>query len=394
MRFTVTHDAHYEWQEVDGRPGDGPTIALANGGTAERVTVADERVTHGYLPEHLVEEYQRLQDAYGGVDAGLSIPEVTERYVRFLMARHAPRESWTAMTQEHDELHPDLHAALVGPRPAKAAGGKAAKRPGKDGPKAEYRDLSPRTSIFGSRVIRRDGTRGLWSVRHNLRTTSADWRSCLDWESKVLAGDTFVGAKGTATTAPTATTFTLDGVSAPGSTTAYNGHIIATTSGTNCYGVVLSNTNAAPPVLTIDLWHDPASPGAAAVTTPTAGAWQLMPGNAPAWYLALAHNAGVQTPAASDLTLANEIVTGATGGTANTGLARSLGAQTHTSGTTTLQVAKLFTASGNASTSSSVAAEAMFNAANGGAMPFESAEPSPPTLVPGDTLQQSVAVTY
>jgi hypothetical protein len=80
---------------------------------------------------------------------------------------------------------------------------------------------------------------------------------------------------GTATTAPTATTFTTDGVNIPANAAA--GQLIVTTSGATRFGIVQSNTSATNSVLTIDRWYDatalPADRGVAAASTPTAGAW-------------------------------------------------------------------------------------------------------------------------
>lgn len=151
---------------------------------------------------------------------------------------------------------------------------------------------------------------------------------------------------GTATTAPTATTFTTDGVNIPAN--AVVGQMIVTTSGAIRFGIVQSNTSAANSVLTIDRWYDatslPADPGVSAATTPTAGAWMLVPGGAPAAYLALANNATAVAPAATDTALTGEITT------ASGGLIRKLATYAHTAasggaGTTTLT--KTWTANGS-----------------------------------------------
>lgn len=151
---------------------------------------------------------------------------------------------------------------------------------------------------------------------------------------------------GTATTAPTASTFTTDGVNIPAN--AVVGQIIVTTSGSTRFGIVQSNTSATNSVLTIDRWYDftaiPADPGVAAASTPTAGAWALIPGGAPSSYLALANNATAVAPAATDTALTGEIVT------ASGGLIRKLATYAHTAasggaGTTTLT--KTWTANGS-----------------------------------------------
>lgn len=236
------------------------------------------------------------------------------------------------------------------------------------------------TSVFQWKVVDKNGNIKYNNApRRNVRTTAADWRSCLDWQSKIMGGDTLVGAAatGTATTAATATTVTLDSASAPGSTSAFNGKVI--TMGA-AVGVIVSNTNVSSPVCTIDGWHDPTSWGAT-VTTPSAGRWIILPGNAPAPFLALTANA--TTSAASDTSLTSEITSG--------GLTRKIATYSHTSGGTSYQLQAVF----NATSTFTVNKGAVFNALTstaGGAMPFESDEPNPPTLVSGDQLTQTVTV--
>jgi hypothetical protein len=88
---------------------------------------------------------------------------------------------------------------------------------------------------------------------------------------------------GTTATSPAAGTFTTDAVNLPANSV--TGQMIVTTSGATRFGIVQSNTSATNSVLTIDRWYDatalPADPGVAAASTPTAGAWILLGGNAP-----------------------------------------------------------------------------------------------------------------
>lgn len=211
--------------------------------------------------------------------------------------------------------------------------------------------------------------------RHNLRTNAG-----ADWQAAMMGGGAAIGsaATGTATTAPTATTATLDGVSAPGSTSKWNGQII--TMGA-AWAVVLSNTNAAPPVLTLDRWNDPTNPGGSAASTPSAGRWILIPGQAPAWWMAL--TADSASPAATDTSLASELTTN--------GFARAQGTYAHTGSSTTYTLSKTFSCTGGSTT---INKEGVLNAQNGGVLAFESAEPSPPTLISGDSLAQTVSVSY
>lgn len=159
----------------------------------------------------------------------------------------------------------------------------------------------------------------------------------------VASGGSFAG---TTATAPTATTFTTDGVNIPANAAA--GQIIVTTVTNNRFGIVQSNTSAANSVLTIDRWYDPTSlpadPGVAVASTPGTGVWVLVPGGAPAAYMALANNATATGPVATDTVLTGEIIT--TGG----GLIRKLASYAHTAasggaGTTTLT--KTWTANGS-----------------------------------------------
>lgn len=214
-------------------------------------------------------------------------------------------------------------------------------------------------------------------LRANTRTTGADWRSCRNWQTAMMAGAaaTANDAETGTATSTAATTLTNTGAAFPTANNGYNGHIVVAG---NVYGVILSNTAT---VLTVDRWNNPGSPGGAAGATPAGTAvYVIMPGNAPAWWLALSTSA--VAPTAADTTLASEITTG--------GLARAVWTTlTFTSGGSSYTMQNVFTASATFTVNS----EAVFNAQNGGAMPFASPEPSPPTLVSGDTLTQQVTVS-
>lgn len=100
----------------------------------------------------------------------------------------------------------------------------------------------------------------------------------------------------------------------------------------------------------------------------------------------LALSSDTTAPAAADTALTSEYTTN--------GLSRAQGTYAHTAGTNTNTVAHTFTCSAN---SQVVNKEALFNAAGppvAGTMGFESAEPTPPTLNTGDTLTQSVQLSY
>lgn len=236
--------------------------------------------------------------------------------------------------------------------------------------------------------------RGVW--RHNLTTdTATGYTNRRDWQSKAMGmGPSFAFA--TATGAPaagitiTATTLTNSGAAFPTAGQGLAGQIVAVYGLTNnafVYGVIVSNTAT---VLTVDQWYNPASATGAAGTTPTTSggssttgiSYMILPGQAPASWLAL--TADATSPTAADTTLASELTTN--------GFSRAVGTYAHTAAATTYTLTKLFTATGT----STINTEAVFGAANptaGGVMPFKSAEPSPPTLVSGDTLTQTVTIT-
>jgi hypothetical protein len=150
--------------------------------------------------------------------------------------------------------------------------------------------------------------------------------------------------------------------------------------GATVYGVIVSNTAT---VLTVDQWYNPASTTGAAGSTPNAtGNYQILPGQNPAPWLAVTQNA--TAPSSADTTLTAELTTA--------DWARSVGTYAHTAAATTYTLVHLWTST----TTVTINKEAVFGACNttgGGVMPFESAEPSPPTLVSGDTLNQTVTVT-
>ncbi len=202
--------------------------------------------------------------------------------------------------------------------------------------------------------------------RTNLRTNAG-----IDWQARVM-GD-YSSSSGTSTSV-TATTMTNSG--AAWATNQWTGHVVV--GANNRYGVVLSNTAT---VLTIDKWYDPAAPGGTAGSTPATGAYMILPGGIPHWWIALSTDTAA--PAAGDTTLSSEIT--------GSGLARALPTSyTHTTASNTYSIQKTFTATGTVTVNKG----AVFNASTGGSMVFESAEPSPPTLAAGETLQQTITVTY
>jgi hypothetical protein len=98
-------------------------------------------------------------------------------------------------------------------------------------------------------------------------------------------------------------------------------------------------------------------------------------------YIALTENS--TAPAASDTALTGELTT--------EGFARAQAAYAHTAGASTFTLTKTFTMSSG--TSRTIQKGAVFNASSGGTMVFETAMPSPPTLVPSDQVAVTETVT-
>jgi hypothetical protein len=124
---------------------------------------------------------------------------------------------------------------------------------------------------------------------------------------------------------------------------------------------VQSNTSVASSVITVDGWYDanalPADPGVAFASTPTAGATVLVPGNAPASYMALANNSTAVAPATTDTALTGEITT------ASGGWIRKLGTYAHSAssgGSATITLAKTWTATASDSFPTTVSQVGVF----------------------------------
>ncbi len=228
--------------------------------------------------------------------------------------------------------------------------------------------------------------RSTW--RRNLTTDSASgYTNRRDWEAKALGGGlgAFFGATATGNaTATSGTSLTNSGASFPTTNQGLAGMIVAcgpnsSGTGSTVFGVIVSNTGT---VLTVDQWYNPAT-GAAGTTPNATCSYQILPGQFPAMFLAISTDS--TAPSASDTTLASELT--------SNGLARALATWAHTAAATTYTLTYTWTCSGGTST---INKEAVFGACNttaGGVMPFESAEPNPPTLVSGDTLKNTVTIT-
>ena len=164
-----------------------------------------------------------------------------------------------------------------------------------------------------------------------------------DFACKAVGGD-LVGDTGTTTSAPGATTVTDTGKS--WTTNAWAGHVVTMA---GVYMTVVSNTAT---VLTGDQWHTPATPGGSAATTPSSGTYQILPGQHPAWYMALTANS--TAPASGDTTLTGEITT------AGGGLVRKIATYAHTGSASSYTLTGAFTANGSDSLPVTIAKDGIF----------------------------------
>lgn len=241
---------------------------------------------------------------------------------------------------------------------------------------------------------RRGRIKHMGAPHPNLRVNSGN-----DWQGLMMSGGPAASIFATATgsaTSMAATTLTNTGAAFPttavttGATGGLAGQIVcvASDAGSNVYGVILSNTAT---VLTVDRWVTAAAPYTTGTTPAATAKYQVIQAFAPAWYLGLSST--VQSGAAADTVLAGELTTSGFSRTQATTI-------THTLAASSYSLAKTFTASGTATINS----EAVFlaqstaggvgAAATSGVMVFENAEPNAPTLVSGDTLAQTVTVSY
>lgn len=142
--------------------------------------------------------------------------------------------------------------------------------------------------------------------------------------------------RGTSTTAPTATTFTTDGVNIPVNSVVGQAIHVGTV-----FGIIQSNTSAANSVLTIDRWYDanslPANVNVAAAATPAAGAYHISLGNVPGAYMGL-------TATATAAVDGDTALTGELNAAGAAGLNRQLATYAHTASGTTTTLTKTFTA--------------------------------------------------
>lgn len=203
-----------------------------------------------------------------------------------------------------------------------------------------------------------------------------------DMQAAEMGGGGY-GFAGTAT-ATSATSLTCTGT--PLVASAYIGQMIAAG---GSYGVITANTTGG---VTVDQWYSPASPGGAAGATPGAtSTYIILPGMAPAMFMALTLNSSAAV--ATDTALTGEL------NVAGSGLNRKIAAWAHTGGAASYTMAATFTATATDQTTGSqaVAKAAMFNSivAATGKMQYETLLNAVATLVlTGDqtTITQTVTM--
>lgn len=196
-------------------------------------------------------------------------------------------------------------------------------------------------------------------------------------QARQMGGDT-VGATGTST-ATSSSSLTDSGATFIAS--GYIGHVVVAA---GVFGVITANTGTA---LTVDRWYTPGSPGGAAGSTPGAtSVYVVLPGGAPAWYIALTANA--TAPSASDTTLTAEITT------ASGGLIRKVCPYAHTTGAASYTLTPVFTANGSDSLPVTIAKIGVFNSLTSGQMLFETLLSATATLsAVGDAITVTETVT-
>lgn len=105
----------------------------------------------------------------------------------------------------------------------------------------------------------------------------------------------------------------------------------------NAWGLITTNSAT---VLTVDRWYNPASPGGAAGTTPSATAkYVISTGGVPCPFIGLSANSSAVVN--GDTTLAGEITT------ASGGLIRKISPLAHTAGASTGTLTPVYTANGS-----------------------------------------------
>lgn len=203
-----------------------------------------------------------------------------------------------------------------------------------------------------------------------------------DWQSIVMGGGLH-GEVGTAT-ATGATSITTNSAVSHTLNDLAGQRVVATTPNPPVEGTILSNTAGTNTTLTIDLWVQSGTYTAGSTPGATTN-YCILSGGSPGWFIALNTNAGA--PAAGDVMVAgfatNELQA------ASGGLVRAVATYSHTLGTAVYALTHTWTANSNDGASNVINKIGVTNSPKSavGILIFETAVPSPPTLVSGDTIQ-------
>lgn len=171
-----------------------------------------------------------------------------------------------------------------------------------------------------------------------------------DMQARVFGLGSGVG--GTNTTAPTSSSLTLDDQSAPGSTSKWNGQPVYIG---GVWANIVSNTNASPPVLTLDRYYTPATPGGSAAGTPAAGKYVVAQCSAAVQFMGLSASTTTLGTPSTNTSLPGEITT--SGG----GLIRQICPVAHTASAATTTLTPVYTANGSDSLPVTLGSVGTFN---------------------------------
>lgn len=224
-------------------------------------------------------------------------------------------------------------------------------------------------------VIHPDGSYDDCGVSQNVLTTANNGGR--DQIAAMLGGKLGFGGSTTVATASSSTSLTATGT--PFSADAFIGQIVIAEESTNApvRGTISTNTTS---VLTVDAWR---LGDDSAGTTPGATAnYNIIPGNAPARYIALTENASAAS--ASSTALTGEITTG--------GCGRALGTYAHTLGASTLTLTKSFSVSASFP---AIHRAGLFqiSTASSSLLSFETVLNADANVISGDTLQVTWTIT-
>ena len=230
------------------------------------------------------------------------------------------------------------------------------------------RFLPGRANFVHTRITRADGRVEDGGWRHNLKTTVG-----MDWLHNAMGGVLPTGGQGSPATATGASSFTATGTPWTVNQLAGMRAVFPVTGLTTApvYGNIISNTTS---VATIDQWWTGAD--TTGTTPASTNAFIILPGQAPARYVALTTDTGA--PAVGDTALTSEQ-------NAN-GVSRALAAFAHTGGTTTFTLSKTWTASGTITALHKAGLFTSGTAAGGGILVADTVLNANATLANGDQL--------